>query len=319
MSYLNFLYCFDKNYNIQGYLAINSLLNNVNEKINIFIIHENQITFKKFKQKLEVNKNLNKIEIYDFNNENIDFIFPNVIGSHVSNATYYRIFASDYLPKNLNYYIYLDSDIFCIHNPVNEFKFFLEKLESTNYIIGATKEFDRLEPNIHHFERLSLKGKMYFNAGMLIVNHQEWMKLNVKIKLLDLLITLNNKLVFWDQDLLNVYFDNSFLSVTKHLNYNLFLTEKNYFSKFETSQDVKLVHYAGSYKPWSVRGAAHARSKIYQYMFKKEFNKRFHIVSKWRFSNLIELLKIVFSKKIIKIDNPLIYIKQALFSIIFKQ
>ena len=36
---MNFLYCFDKNYNIQALVSIYSLLENITEKINIHIIH----------------------------------------------------------------------------------------------------------------------------------------------------------------------------------------------------------------------------------------------------------------------------------------
>ena len=39
---LNFLYCFDNGYNIQAQCSIYSLLENVDEKINIFIIHKNK-------------------------------------------------------------------------------------------------------------------------------------------------------------------------------------------------------------------------------------------------------------------------------------
>ena len=37
---LNILYCFDENYNKQAGSSISSLADNVDEKINIFIVHE---------------------------------------------------------------------------------------------------------------------------------------------------------------------------------------------------------------------------------------------------------------------------------------
>ena len=36
---INFLYCFDSNYNIQAFTSIISLLKNTSRKINIYVIH----------------------------------------------------------------------------------------------------------------------------------------------------------------------------------------------------------------------------------------------------------------------------------------
>ena len=45
---LNFLYCFDQNYNIQALVSIYSLLENITEKINIHIIHKEPETFSRY-------------------------------------------------------------------------------------------------------------------------------------------------------------------------------------------------------------------------------------------------------------------------------
>ena len=43
---VNFLYCFDENYNIQALTSINSLLNNASRKINLHILHKDPESFK---------------------------------------------------------------------------------------------------------------------------------------------------------------------------------------------------------------------------------------------------------------------------------
>ena len=48
---LNILYCFDQNYNKQAATSISSLANNLNENIDIFIIHEEPNTFEKYTRK----------------------------------------------------------------------------------------------------------------------------------------------------------------------------------------------------------------------------------------------------------------------------
>ena len=45
---ITFIYCFDENYNLQAATSILSLLRNVDEKIDIEIIHKNKKSFKKY-------------------------------------------------------------------------------------------------------------------------------------------------------------------------------------------------------------------------------------------------------------------------------
>ena len=96
---LNFVYCFDSNYDSQAFSSIISLLDNVNEKIQIFIIHNSYKNTNKFPKKILNHENLNTIEIYKFEDESIHF--PNLDKAHISEATYYRLFFEYYLPDNM--------------------------------------------------------------------------------------------------------------------------------------------------------------------------------------------------------------------------
>jgi len=318
MTELNFLYCFDKNYNIQGYLSIASLLENVTEKINIFIIHDNVNSFLTYKDKLSELENINQIQIFDFNLLKSKFSFPNIQNTHVSRATYFRIFAENFLADEIKNYIYMDADIFCLQNPVDLLKIYISELNKVGYIIGAVEEFPNSSPNESHFSRLDLKNNSYFNAGLMIVNNELWKQNNTSKNLISNSQIFESKLLFWDQDLLNIEFDGKYLKLNNFINFNLFLTEKNYFLKEFLSSDVIFIHYAGSYKPWTVRGAGHAKSTYYQDIYNRYFNKKFHIVSRWRLSNLYELVKVVLSIKFYKIRFPFSYIYYSLKAIIQK-
>ena len=63
---MNFVYAFDENYNIQGFVAIKSLLDKVDRKINIHILHKNPDTFNEFQNELTNHKNINTINIHKF-------------------------------------------------------------------------------------------------------------------------------------------------------------------------------------------------------------------------------------------------------------
>ena len=39
---INFLYCFDKNYNTQAFSSMISLLNNTSKRISIYVIHDEE-------------------------------------------------------------------------------------------------------------------------------------------------------------------------------------------------------------------------------------------------------------------------------------
>ena len=120
MDILNFLFCFDNNYNIQAFTSISSLLNNINEKINIHVIHPNENIESLFPDLILKNNNINEINFYKFDNTNLQF--PNVENSHVSEATYYRFYIEKYIPQRYKFLVYLDADILTINNPLNEIK-----------------------------------------------------------------------------------------------------------------------------------------------------------------------------------------------------
>ena len=96
----NFVYAADQNYNTQLFYSIFSLLENISTEVNIFIIHKDPKSFEPQINRLNSNfKNLN-LSIYKFEIEN--FEFPNVEGKHVSEATYYRLFIDNLIPRDID-------------------------------------------------------------------------------------------------------------------------------------------------------------------------------------------------------------------------
>ena len=71
----------------------------------------------------------------------------------------------------------------------------------------------------------------------MIINYQEWLNQNLSEKLFKKLQELGSKVKFWDQDVLNSYFDNHYLELDKKLNY--------YASNLEnkTSEEFCFLHY----------------------------------------------------------------------------
>ena len=213
---LNFVYCLDKNYNYQVLTSINSLIEKSSNDINIHIIHEEPDSLK-----LDNLKQNNGIEIKKYKIETNDD-FPNLKGAHVSRATYFRLYLSKYLPQNLKHIIYLDADIICLNDPIASMESTINKMEDEGMILSAVTEMLYSE---HHplendrFEELSMKNNKYFNAGVLVINFEEWQKKNVEGKLFEIMEKYYDKILYWDQDILNKYFDGQYLELEKINNF----------------------------------------------------------------------------------------------------
>ena len=112
---LNFLYCFDDNYNYQAFSSMCSVLDKTSQKLNIFIIHKDKNSPKFIPDYIKNHKMLKNINVKKF--KNVNNLFPNLDNVHVSEATYYRIYFDDYISDDIENIIYLDSDIICNSDP----------------------------------------------------------------------------------------------------------------------------------------------------------------------------------------------------------
>ena len=96
--------------------SIHSLLKNVKNKISIHILHSTPSTFEKYLERLYKHKNCKEIILYPVNSERRKF--PNLNNSHVSSATYFRLFLEDFLNEKEEI-IYLDADTIVLNDPTD--------------------------------------------------------------------------------------------------------------------------------------------------------------------------------------------------------
>ena len=134
---LNFVYCFDDNFNYQALTSIKSLLDKITKKANIFIIHKNIKSFNQISNLISDHENLSSLHGYQFDSSEVNF--PS-IKSHVSEATFYRLFISQYLPKNIEFLVYLDADIICVNDPTSKLLETFSQINSENSVVAARVE-----------------------------------------------------------------------------------------------------------------------------------------------------------------------------------
>ena len=317
---LNFVLCFDQNYNNVAHLFLHTLFSKVDEKVNIYIIHDEPSTFKNTLNILEEYKYSNEINIYKFDKDLS--VFPGITHGHISEATYYRFFFDSYLPKNLDFILYVDADIICNRNPVPLIKEDIEKLKKTKYLLAARTEVFKQKIIEPHWERLNLQGERYFNAGVLLINYQKWLNESIAEKLYKKFTDFKDILLYWDQDVMNMVIDDKFLEINPNLNFDLYIsTNKNNLSPLEhfgqdALDDMSLLHYTGSIKPWTVRGSFNKKARYFHDAYYELFDIKYLIKNSWRVASLTELFKGILKLHIKNLRYPFSFIFYVLKSLI---
>jgi len=304
----NFLYCHDSGYNLQTYVSIFSFLKQMkNSELNIYILHKEPETFNDYKDKLKKFENINKIEIYKFNKDLSHF--PNLNKKHVSEATYYRLFISEFLPENLKKIIYVDSDVLCINNPEVDFENTFNDLEKFNKTIAVYPEIIKKSKDHDLFSNLELQYDKYFNAGVMFINFEKWAKEVSVDKLLEFVEIYKEKIIFWDQDILNKYFDGNYVEIKNILNFSV----KSSIPVNSFIDNAKLIHYAGNHKPWTIEAGCEESSTIFFNLY-QELNLGYYFFTKKNrlTKTLISIISDIISLKVFRTKYPMKYIKEAI-------
>lgn len=307
MEKINILLCYDSNYNIQGQVTIYSLLENTNNKINFHIIHEDPDNYKNISLKIINHKNLESLNFYKFKKRK-DVTFPNFDESHMTEATYYRLFLGDYLPKSIKNIMYIDPDIICINNYDKIFKTTFEILNNSEFVISArTEHFEK--DNSETAKRLELTNNKYFNAGVTFINFQRWVEKNYTENLTNWMNYLGDRVMWYDQDVLNSYLNGMYNELPLQLNFT-----DIYLPISQVKEEAIFYHFWGKNKPWTVKGFLFYNESFYQIMYRKLFDNNYHIVHRYKKDSLKHFFKLVFTLKIFRIKSPIRFIKNFIFS-----
>ncbi len=269
---MNLLYCLDSNYNVQGLNSINSILEKVNKKLNFYIIHNSPYKFEQMVKELSSYKDHN-FNFYQFDNQRKNF--PKVKNSHVSDATYYRLFISDYLPNNLEFITYIDADILCFKDPIDEIQKQINEMRKAGNPISVVTE---MKGNEEYIENLSLKQDKYFNAGVMVIDYKKWLKISSNNLFIQNMHLLEDKIIWWDQDVLNHTFDGNYFELNYLLNYKIEFTKKFNYKKIH--EDVFFLHYQGKTKPWDISTFSSEYSKPYIEKYRNLDLEPYHLVIK---------------------------------------
>lgn len=170
----------------------------------------------------------------------------------ISKETYYRIFAPEYLPDNVDRILYIDPDTVVI-NSLSEF---YASDFGGNAIIGA-KHFDGAVDRWNKFRLFMKKSPAYINAGVMLLNIKEMRRSFNSSRIFEQVSKRLPVLFLADQDLINILYDGK---IALYSEYDINLDERTFnrlADKFGrdtamryVKMNTKIIHFNGKYKPW---------------------------------------------------------------------
>jgi|688.fasta_scaffold04983_20 lipopolysaccharide biosynthesis glycosyltransferase len=166
---------------------------------------------------------------------------PLNVGEHVSRATFYRLFAHQLLPLSITSIVYLDSDLLALKSCKGLFN------QTLSAPVAACD---------HCAPRLGLqfwgdKNGTYFQAGVLIIDLTYWRAHHIEDKFLRILEEERRRIRFWDQDVLNIAFQEVWQRLPVWFNIGQDATST--LGEDEVAKKTIIAHFDNPYKPWNSR------------------------------------------------------------------
>ncbi len=173
------------------------------------------------------------------------------VSGHVSWATYARFLLGELLPLDARRVLYLDSDLIVV-GPLDGI------LDCSAVASGQIRPIVQAVPRDsgHHLQEFGFRSDRYFNAGVLLVDLEQWRREGIQNQLFQRAEQLFGKLHLWDQDVLNFGLEEKWSELPGHLN-------EPALEKW--SEDARIVHFVGGTKPWMVVGRHPYRDEYQRY------------------------------------------------------
>lgn len=187
-------------------------------------------------------------------------------GKRISMATYYRCLLSSLLPEEVDKVLYLDCDIVILGSVLPFWNTDLSGLGAA-CIEDIGKDEDERYERLHYDKKFS-----YFNAGVLLVNLAYWREHHVDKQCLQYFLDYPERILFNDQDLLNVvlYKDKVFVPLKWNMQdgfyrYGIDRKVSDWPAFREELLHPVILHYTNK-KPWNYDSMHPLRGEYYKYL-----------------------------------------------------
>ncbi|MCL2003996.1 MAG: VTT domain-containing protein [Oscillospiraceae bacterium] len=244
---MNILVTIDANYVPQTAVLLRSLLHsNPDEFFTVYVAHSS-LTDRDF-EKIGDGIDSNRCVVVPVPVSESLFSGETVLG-RIPKETYYRLFAIDFLPEDVERILYLDADTVAINSlrPYYDLDFGGSLIAASSHTFGLVEFINRV--------RLKSKGRKYVNAGVMLMNIQGMRICGITTEDIRRYIKANaKKLILADQDVINALYGDRILQVDPRL-FNLdekvFMQHGGQIDLDWVKANTAVVHYNGADKPWN--------------------------------------------------------------------
>ena len=235
-----------------GVMLTSFLENHKDFHTEVYIIVKNSLKEEKRLRRLEERYDV-KVNIMEFPFNEIASSFP-INNGLFSVETYYRLFAADILPEDMERILYLDCDII-VDGDVSDIYF--SDLDG----ISAFVAYDIPERMTQsHCVRLGYpKEYGYFNAGMMMINLNFWREHDIKKRCVNYITEHHDILTLYDQDVLNYVLQDSKKYVSVLYNFQENTLQKYNYDMYSPAMKKevdtcrpKIIHFTTPAKPWVI-------------------------------------------------------------------
>lgn len=175
------------------------------------------------------------------------------VSGHISAAAFWRIHLAELLPRDVQYALYLDSDLVITGDLITRCAEELSAPGENNPLVWAVEE-----SSSHSLEKFGLEQGSYFNSGVLLLNMARWRDEAFGERLELLNQKVGGQLDWWDQDLLNIAINHDWQEFGHWANGIL----------GKRAPDNLVVHFNGRDKPWHL-GSSDPDAALYFFYRKK--------------------------------------------------
>jgi len=250
---MNILVTLDSNYIYPLCVMFNSLAKtNAENRFDVYVAYSSltEDDFAKMEKALKgTNAQIHRIRV-----DNKIFSSAPVL-DRLSKETYYRLLIGDILPQDVHKILYLDPDI-VINQNLAEFY----NTELTGKVVAAARHLPFF---VEKFNLVRLKMKLkshYINAGVLLINLDEWRNAVTLQEILDYISMNIGRLWLADQDVINKLFEFS----TVYVDERRFNLDEKVFRRYSSNRvdkskridldwvrkNTAVIHFNGKHKPW---------------------------------------------------------------------
>ena len=107
------------------------------------------------------------------------------------------------------------------------------------------------------------------------------------------------------------YFDDNYLELNFNCNYEFAIFNKDRYNEDKVKNEGIFIHFNGKGKPWESHNLIFDSSDFYQKAFRELNMGHYHITFKKNVRSILKYLKILFTLKFLKLDNPISYLKDS--------